>query len=149
MQDLRDKFTSGDVNGWIRELQSMIGKIPYHLFVKPKKKDDEDNPETSRIYHMEATYHIIVNIIFQMVSIDARSEIEVSGGRIDMVAQNSKYVYVIEFKLDGTPQEALRQIDDKGYLIPWSAGNRKVFKIGIIFSSKTHTISAWDFIVEK
>lgn len=81
-----------------------------------------------------------------MLSVDARSEIAVSGGRIDMVAEALKYVYVMEFKLDGAPEEALRQIDDKGYHLSWNAEDRKVFKIGIVFSSTTRTISTWEFM---
>ncbi|MCC8114646.1 MAG: ATP-binding protein [Bacteroidales bacterium] len=142
LQNLKEKINDGDIDGWIVELQSIIGKIPYHLFAKPKKSEEEAEEEL-HISHLETTYHIIVNIIFQMVSIDARSEIAVSGGRIDMVIENKNYVYVIEYKLDGTPEEALRQIDDKGYLIPWSADGRQVFKIGIVFSSQTHSISSW------
>ncbi|MCD8386171.1 MAG: ATP-binding protein [Bacteroidales bacterium] len=145
LQNLREKLWSGDVEDWIVELQSIIGKIPHHLFVKPKKSEEEAE-EDFRITHLEATYHIIVNIIFQMVSIEARSEIAVSGGRIDMVIENKRYVYVIEYKLDGTPEEALKQIDEKGYLLSWSADGRQVFKIGIVFSSKNHTISSWKVV---
>lgn len=143
---LKEKLTHGDITGWIKELQSIIAKIPSHLFAKPKKHEAEEDSELARISHLEATYHIIVNIIFQMISVDAHSEIAVSGGRIDMVAETLKYVYVMEFKLDGTPEEALRQIDDKGYHLSWVPDGRKVYKIGIVFSSTTRTIIAWDFV---
>ncbi|MCD8385406.1 MAG: PD-(D/E)XK nuclease domain-containing protein [Bacteroidales bacterium] len=46
----------------------------------------------------------------------------------------------MEFKLDGTVSEALKQIDDRGYLLPWHADGRQVFKIGIVFSSKDRNI---------
>lgn len=144
--NLKEKLTHGDIDGWIRELQTIIAKIPSYLFTKPKKTEEEEDSELARISHLEATYHIIVNIIFQMLSVDARSEIAVSGGRIDMVAEALKYVYVMEFKLDGAPEEALRQIDDKGYHLSWNAEDRKVFKIGIVFSSTTRTISTWEFM---
>lgn len=141
LQNLREKLNAGDAEGWIRELQAFIAKIPYHLFSTPRKSKDGD--EDFGISHLEATYHIIVNIIFQMMSVEARSEIAVSGGRIDMVIETHRYVYVIEYKLDGTPREALMQIDDKGYLLSWRADDRQVIKIGIVFSSRTHTISSW------
>jgi len=54
-------------------------------------------------------------------------------------------VYVFEFKLtgNGTAEDALRQIDDKGYLIPFTAGNKKLVKIGAEFSTKTRGLSRW------
>ncbi|MCC8113520.1 MAG: PD-(D/E)XK nuclease domain-containing protein [Bacteroidales bacterium] len=78
---------------------------------------------------------------------DSRSEISVSGGRIDMVAYTDNYVYVIEFKLDRPASEALAQIDDRGYLLKWSAEGRTVYKIGISFSSKHHTIG--EYVYER
>lgn len=60
-----------------------------------------------------------------------------------MVVETHKYVYVMEFKLNGTVDEALSQIDTKGYLLSWSSDDRQVFKIGIVFSSQHRTIEAW------
>ena len=46
-----------------------------------------------------------------------------------------KYIYVFEFKLHDTAEAALKQIDDKGYLIPYQADGREVIKIGVEFSA--------------
>ena len=54
------------------------------------------------------------------------------------------YVYIFEFKLDGSAQEALRQIEEKGYARPYAADPRKLFRIGINFSSETGTISEFE-----
>lgn len=142
-RSLKIMFRKGDVPGWINQLKSMIGDIPYHLFGKKGKKS-KDTQDTS-IAAFERTYHIIVHTIFEMLNLNSRSEISVSGGRIDMVASTNRFVYVIEFKLDGTTDEALKQIDEKDYMVPWCADHRKVYKIGIVFSSKTHNISAFDY----
>ena len=50
---------------------------------------------------------------------------------------------IFEFKLDGTADEALAQIEEKGYARPYEADNRKLFKVGIVFSSETGTINGW------
>ncbi len=65
-----------------------------------------------------------------------------------MVVETGKLVYVMEFKLDNTPEEALKQINTKGYSIPWSADGRTVYKIGIVFSSQLRSISAWKYECE-
>jgi hypothetical protein len=60
-----------------------------------------------------------------------------------MVLQTDNYTYVMEFKLDGTAEEALAQINDKSYALPFAADNRKLVKIGVNFSSKTRNIERW------
>ena len=55
------------------------------------------------------------------------------------------YVYIFEFKLDGTAAAALKQIDDKGYVLPYAAVLRKLYKVGISFSSETGTISEFEY----
>ena len=57
--------------------------------------------------------------------------------------ETSEYVYIFEFKLDGTAQEALQQIEEKGYAREYATDSRKVYKIGASFSSETGTISDW------
>ena len=71
-----------------------------------------------------------------------------SQGRVDCIVETSEYVYIFEFKLDGTAQEALQQIEEKGYAREYATDSyatdsRKVYKIGASFSSETGTISDW------
>ncbi|MBM6962222.1 PD-(D/E)XK nuclease domain-containing protein, partial [Bacteroides caecigallinarum] len=63
--------------------------------------------------------------------------------RVDCIVETSEYVYIFEFKLDGTAQEALQQIEEKGYAREYATDSRKVYKIGASFSSETGTISDW------
>ena len=62
---------------------------------------------------------------------------------MDCIIETPDYIYIFEFKLDGTADEALQQIEDKGYARPYEADNRKLFKIGTVFSSETGTVSDW------
>ena len=71
-------------------------------------------------------------------------EKEQSEGRVDCIVEVPDYVYIFEFKLDGSAQEALRQIEEKGYARPYAADPRKLFRIGINFSSETGTISEFE-----
>lgn len=67
-------------------------------------------------------------------------EYHTNDGRIDLVLQTEKFIYIMEFKLNGTAEEALQQINDKRYALPFEADGRKLFKIGINFSEKTRNI---------
>ena len=84
-----------------------------------------------------------MHVIFMMLGANTRCEVATSGGRIDMVAQTPWRMYVFEFKLDTPSEEALRQIDDKGYALQWEARGREVTKIGVNFSTKLRTIESW------
>ena len=66
-----------------------------------------------------------------------------ADSRIDLVLQTDKYVYVMEFKLEGTAEEALRQIEEKQYALPFASDSRKLFKIGVNFSAQTRNIEKW------
>ena len=70
-------------------------------------------------------------------------EREQSEGRVDCIVETDAHVYVIEFKLDGNAESALRQIEEKGYARPYAADLRQVHLIGCSFSSKTGTIDDW------
>ena len=60
-----------------------------------------------------------------------------------MVVKTDKYIYVMEFKLDGTAEEALQQINDKQYAQPFASDSRKLFKVGVNFSKETRGIEGW------
>ena len=63
-----------------------------------------------------------------------------SEGRIDLVLKASKFCYVMEFKLDGTAEEALAQIEDKHYTLPFEVNEQKIVRIGMNFSKETKNI---------
>ena len=71
------------------------------------------------------------------------SQVRSGNGRIDILVETQKTVYVMELKMDGSVDEALQQIDDKGYAIPYEADGRRIVKVGINFSSKESTIKEW------
>ena len=70
-------------------------------------------------------------------------EYRTARGRVDLVLKTADYIYVIEFKLEGTAEEAMRQIEEKGYAAPFAADGRKVIKVGVNFSEETRSIDKW------
>ena len=66
-----------------------------------------------------------------------------STGRIDLILQTDTCIYVMEFKLDKSAEEAIAQIDTKDYLISYQLDDRKKVKVGINFSSETRTLDQW------
>ena len=82
-------------------------------------------------------------IVFKLVGFYTETEYRTAEGRVDLVVKTSDYIYVMEFKLEGSAEEALRQINEKNYAQPFAADPRRLFKIGINFSSQTRNIERW------
>ena len=74
-------------------------------------------------------------------------EKETSQGRIDCVLECPNYVYIFEFKLNSTAKAALKQIEGKGYALPYASDSRKVYMVGINFLSEIGTINDFEYKV--
>ena len=70
-------------------------------------------------------------------------EVHMATGRADCVVKTADYIYVFEFKLDAPVEDAMAQIDDRGYMIPYEADERKIFKIGVVFSTEKRSVAEW------
>src|SRR5574344_2918704 len=92
----------------------------------------------AELYFQNAFYLIIT-----MMGFYTDVERTTSEGRIDMTVETKDYIYIFEFKLDGTPEEALRQIEEKGYAKPFAMDPRKLYRIGVNFSSEKRGIDEW------
>ena len=112
---------------------SFLASIPYTM----RRKDDEAERER----YFQYTFYLLMRLISVYTVYVEKVQ---SQGRVDCVVQTPMFIYVFEFKLDGSAAEALRQIDSKGYALEYSADPRRVFKIGAAFSSETGTISDWE-----
>ncbi|MBP3256894.1 MAG: AAA family ATPase [Bacteroidales bacterium] len=89
--------------------------------------------------YFQNTMYVMLKMIGQQVQVERHT----SNGRIDVLIQTDKYVYIMELKRDKNPDDALDQIDEKGYDWPFLADDRKVFKVGANFSTKNHRLENW------
>ncbi|WP_277121051.1 ATP-binding protein [Bacteroides ndongoniae] len=138
-----------DTGGWIRDVvitmrrgeveklsalfASFLASIPYTM----RRKEDE----VERERYFQYTFYLILRLISVYTVYVEKVQ---SQGRVDCVLETPQYVYIFEFKLDGTAAEALQQIEEKGYAREYAADVRKVYKIGATFSSETGTIGEWE-----
>ena len=123
---------SGNYDAFFRRLQSFFADTPYEVIAGQKPERDT-----------ELHYQNVLFIVFRLVGLYTKVEYHTSNGRIDLVLQTDRYIYIMEFKLNGTAEEALRQIDEKQYALPFANDERKLFKIGVNFSSETRNIERW------
>lgn len=120
-----------DIGAALTAAQSYFASIPY------QEGTLKDAPAA------EGHFTAMLYVMFSFLNLYVWSQVRVAKGRMDMLMKTQKTVYVMELKLDGSVDEALSQIDEKGYAIPWQADGRKVVKVGINFSSEQRTISEW------
>ena len=91
----------------------------------------------------EKHYQTIFYLLFRLMGQYVDAEVKSAVGRADVVIKMQEAIYVFEFKVDGTPEEALAQINSKQYAIPYQADHREVIKVGVNFDSSTRTIGEW------
>jgi hypothetical protein len=92
---------------------------------------------------LENHYQNVLFIVTKLMGFYVKAEYHTSEGRIDLALQTENYTYVMEFKLDGSAEDAMQQINDKNYTLPFAADNRKLIKVGVNFSSTTRNIDRW------
>ena len=117
----------GDVDGIRNVLTALFASIPY------TRADDP----------FENYFQAVVYLVFTLLGRFARCEMHSAAGRVDVVVETARFIYLMELKRDGTAEEALTQMDERGYAAPYTADSRTIFRIGAAFDSSTRRLSDW------
>ena len=123
-----------DINLAMEEMKAFLAGIPY---VEGFQKKLEE------VKNYEGFYEYTFWLIFNMLNVYARTQVKCKNGRIDFVVQMPDTTWVFELKVNGTAQEALEQINSKGYAIPYQTEGRRVVKVGVQFARDTMTVGEW------
>lgn len=123
-----------DMPAMLLQMRSYIASLPYDIITKKewmaKKK-------------REAFYKLLMYVIFSLLDSKVDTEVRSILGRADVVITTETDVFVMELKVDDTVDNALKQIDSRGYAIPYEAGGRRVTKCGVEISSEARNITHW------
>lgn len=125
---------SRDLGKALTALRSYIAKIPYDIITKEEWECNESR---------EAFYKLLIYMAFSMLNSIVDTEVKSVLGRSDVVIQTNADIFVLELKVDDTAENALQQINSKGYTIPYEADGRKLTKCGICISSSARNITHW------
>ena len=124
--DFLEMLYDRDVEGAMIRLKAYLASISNRL----SNKNERD-------------FQTVFYLIFNLMGAHMRVEEDSAIGRADAVVYMPDAVFVFELKYDGSAEEAFKQIDEKGYLIPYSADGKRLFKIGVNYDSNQRTISDW------
>ncbi len=123
-----------DIGAAMEEMKAFLAGIPY---VEGFQKKLEE------VKNYEGFYEYTFWLIFNMLNVYARTQVKCKNGRIDFVVLMPETTWVFELKVNGTAQEALEQINSKGYAIPYQTEGRRVVKVGVQFARDTMTVGEW------
>ena len=126
---LRNAFRENDVDKAMEILQGVFANVPYFLHEK----------------YPEKFFHAAIHLLFTYMGIRIHSEACTAEGRVDSMVETDTHVYILEYKLDKSPREAIEQIRRKRYYrSAWHLG-KPVIAVGVKFSSQTKNIEEWEF----
>ena len=123
---LVQEVRAGKVDSFMTRLQSFFADTPYEL-----------------VRDLELHYQNVMFIEFKLLGFYTQAEYHTSKGRIDLLVKTDKYIYIMEFKLDGTAEQALQQINEKSYSAPFASDSRTIIKIGANFSNESRSLEKW------
>ncbi|NDV83520.1 hypothetical protein D0T87_16230 [Bacteroides sp. 51] len=121
-----NELRSGNVDAFLTRMRAFFADFPYELNTRTEKH-----------------YQVVFYLIFKLMGQFTQTEVHSAQGRADAVVWTSNYIYVFEFKLDGSAEEALKQIDNKGYLIPYTSDARQLIKVGVNFDGEQRNLGEW------
>ncbi|MBR1658544.1 MAG: ATP-binding protein [Synergistaceae bacterium] len=127
---LKRHAETGNLDGIKDVLTALFSSMPYST---TKKKDPVE-------HYFQSMFFLIFTLLGELIE----CEIHSANGRADCILTTKKFIYLFEFKINGRAEEALKQIDEKGYALPFAAEyERKLYKIGVVFDSKKRTLKDW------
>ena len=117
----------GDLEGARNIFTALFASIPYASVNNPSE------------YYFASVIYLTFVLLGKFVTCEVHS----ARGRADCIVETKEYVYIFEFKLDGSADEALAQIEERGYALPYAADRRTVFRVGVNFDSQERNITEW------
>ena len=129
--DISEALLDDDIDKALTAARSYFASIPY------QENTLKDAPST------EGHFTAMLYVMFSFLNRYVYSQVRNAKGRLDILIETDTTIYVMELKLDGDLDKALRQIDEKNYTIPYQSDGRKVVKVAINFSTEERTIKEW------
>ena len=105
-------------------------------------------PYVTNESQLEQNFQNVIYIVFMLLGQFVRCEVHNARGRADVIVETDKYVFLFEFKRNKSADEALNQIEENGYALPYATDNRTVYKIGANFDSEKRILDDWKVMTE-
>ena len=128
--ELVECIIENDTSGFFSIIEKIFASIPYNIFIKDR----------------EAYYSTVIYLVMNLVGVSVKSEVQTNLGRVDAVLETNTHIYVMEYKL-GSADEAIKQVKEKKYYLPYLHGKKEVLIVGVGFDKDKKNISS--YIIKK
>ena len=128
---LEDEIRDGNLDAFMTRMQSFIAGMSY--------------PTIDELNLIEWNYQMVFYLVFRLMGQHVHTEVHNIVGRADCVVELKDTIYLFEFKLwsTGSPEDALAQIEEKGYATPYKSSGKKLIAVGASFDEAKRNIGAW------
>jgi Holliday junction resolvase-like predicted endonuclease len=141
MVNMINGLEKGNVEIFIKQLKIILSDISYHLHPNSKQKN-----EVERFKMWEGYFQTIIYLVTSYMDMVVQSEVTKHKGRLDLIAQTEDYIYLMEFKLDGTSTDAIEQIKNQKYAAAYENSPKTVFLVGVNFSKEERNVESWESV---
>ena len=142
LNDMQDALDAKDVDAMMLVLKSVYASLPYIKPVYREDMDEEDRQDVLNKY-IERDFQNVIYIFFLLMGQPTYSEVQNNLGRADCIVETDKYVYLFEFKVESSAEEALAQIKAHEYATRYAADRREVICVGVNFGRRKRNITEW------
>ena len=132
----------GQVEEFVNQLEVLLSDISYHLLPKSKKQPTSQD-EDQNFAAWEGYFQTIVYLICAFLNLSVQTEITKHKGRLDLLASTEDFLYLMEFKLDETAENAIAQIKSRQYADAYKNSPKKIILVGISFSKAARNVESW------
>jgi hypothetical protein len=119
-----DALKNTDFEMLENSINTLFASIPHQIFDSKQEK----------------FFHAVLFLSFKLCGFHVHCEVSTSRGRVDAVMQFPDKVFVFEFKLNKSAEEALQQIHERGYYKQFLGQNKEIYLVGINFSGQTKSV---------
>ena len=142
LNDMQDALDAKDIDAMMLILKSVYASLPYIKPVYREDMDEEDRQDVLNKY-IERDFQNVIYIFFLLMGQPTYSEVQNNLGRADCIVETDNYVYLFEFKVEASADEALEQIRKHEYAARYAADPREVICVGVNFGRRKRNITEW------
>lgn len=142
LSDMQNALDDKDIDAMMRTLQSVYASLPY---IKPVYREDMDEDDRQDVLnkYIEQDFQNVIYVFFLLMGQPSYSEVQNNLGRADCIVETDNYVYLFEFKVESSADDALAQIKAHEYATRYASDRREVICVGVNFTRRKRNISDW------
>ncbi len=140
---IRTALRTNDLPTFIKQLKILFSDISYQLLPKKKHKNASEQTEKDNFAAWEGYFQTVIYLILSFLNISIHTEVSKHKGRMDGLAETDDFLYIMEYKLEGTTKDAFTQIKKGEYMTSYGNKDKTIILVAIIFGREERNVTDW------